>query len=485
VYKRQRLNRELKAIRNCNQALLRADNEQAILNEICRITCDEAGYRMAWVGFVENDLEKTIRIVAFAGVEDGYLDQAKLTWSDTERGRGPSGVAIRTGKSAFIQDFAVDPQAVPWRDAALKRGYHSSIALPLKDEAGYTFGLLCIYSAKTNTFTRDEVRLLEELAGDLAFGISTLRTRIERKRAEASLKKSEEEYRRIVNTASEGIWVLGPDTLTTFVNPSMADMLGYNAADMIGRSMAEFMFEEDVPDFLQKMENRHKGISENYERRFRRKDGRVVFALASTAPIFDDQHNFKGSLAMFTNITDRKQAEEREKDFYRLTILAATEGKLNLTERDNIENIAGQPYATFPLSNEEDFRNLRTAIIEIARAHRMDEVRAGDYRVAIGEAVTNATKHAGGGTVSIHILPGALFTIVSDKGPGIEALSIPKVALEKGYTTAGTLGMGYKVMISIADKIYLSTGPWGTMVGIEMSIEEPKVTPDISLLYRI
>jgi anti-sigma regulatory factor (Ser/Thr protein kinase) len=115
----------------------------------------------------------------------------------------------------------------------------------------------------------------------------------------------------------------------------------------------------------------------------------------------------------------------------------------------------------------------------------MDELRAGDYRVAIGEAITNATKHAGGGTVSFHELPGALFTIISDNGPGIEALSIPKVALERGYTTTGTLGMGYKVMISIADKVYLETGSWGTMVGLEMSIKTPTITHDISLLYRI
>ena len=182
-----RLNRELRAISNCNLILMRAENEQALLDAVCQIVCDQAGYRMAWVGYAENDDARTIRAVACAGVEDGYLAQAGITWADTERGRGPSGTAIRSGKSACIDDFGTDPQAAPWREAALQRGYRSSISTPLKDESASTFGILTIYSTEPNAFTPDEIRLLEELAGDLAFGIVALRTRAERKRAEEEI----------------------------------------------------------------------------------------------------------------------------------------------------------------------------------------------------------------------------------------------------------------------------------------------------------
>ena len=178
----RRLNRELRAISNCNQTLMRAEDEQALLDDICRIICDDAGYRMAWVGYPENDAAKTIRPVSWAGVENGYLEQAQLTWADTERGHGPSGTAIRSGKSVSIQDFSTDPNAAPWREAALQRGYRSSISLPLKDESANTFGILNIYSAMPNAFTPEEIRLLEELAGDMAFGIMVLRARIERRR---------------------------------------------------------------------------------------------------------------------------------------------------------------------------------------------------------------------------------------------------------------------------------------------------------------
>ncbi|MBU0622326.1 MAG: PAS domain S-box protein [Gammaproteobacteria bacterium] len=185
----RRLNRELRAISNCNQTLMRAVNEQALLDDICRIICDDAGYRMAWVGFPEQDEDKRIRPVSWAGAESGYLQNAQISWADTERGRGPSGSAIRSGKSVAIQDFLTDPNAAPWREAATQRGYRSSIALPLKDDAGEVFGILNIYAVQADAFTAEEVRLLEELAGDMAFGIMVLRTRVERQRAEEEIRK--------------------------------------------------------------------------------------------------------------------------------------------------------------------------------------------------------------------------------------------------------------------------------------------------------
>jgi signal transduction histidine kinase/HAMP domain-containing protein len=190
----RRLNRELRAISNCNQVLVRAVNEQELLNDICRIICNEAGYQLVWVGYIENDEAKSIRPVAWAGFDNGYVADAKLSWSEnTERGRGPGGESIRSGKIVYIQDLANDPQMIPWRESALQRGYRSCIALPLKDEKAKVFGVLLIYSTEIDGFTQDEIRLLEELTSDLMFGIAVLRGRTERKRAEEDIKKLNQE----------------------------------------------------------------------------------------------------------------------------------------------------------------------------------------------------------------------------------------------------------------------------------------------------
>jgi PAS domain S-box-containing protein len=193
------LNRELRAISNCNQALMRAEDEQSLLGEICRIICDEAGYRMAWVGYAEQDEARTVRPMAWAGVEDDYLATASITWADTERGRGPTGTAIRSGESVCIQDFMADQIAIPWRESAEQRGYRSSIALPIKDANAHTFGALNIYSTEPDAFTPDEKRLLEELAADMSFGIAVLRARIERQRAEEEIRRLNQELEQRVN----------------------------------------------------------------------------------------------------------------------------------------------------------------------------------------------------------------------------------------------------------------------------------------------
>jgi PAS domain S-box-containing protein len=180
----RRVNRELRALTSSNKTLLRATDERSLLQEVCRIVVEEAGYRMAWVGYAETDEARTVRPVAWAGAEDGYLGTAAITWADTDRGRGPTGTAIRTRRTACIQDFERDSSASPWREGALRRGYRSSAAFPLEDPEGRTFGALTIYSADAGAFTPHERRLLEELAADLSLGIGVLRARAELQRAE-------------------------------------------------------------------------------------------------------------------------------------------------------------------------------------------------------------------------------------------------------------------------------------------------------------
>jgi diguanylate cyclase (GGDEF)-like protein len=183
-----RLNRALRVLSSCNQTLIHAASENQLLTDICRTLVETGGYRMAWIGFAEHDDEKTVRPVARCGYEDGYLETAHITWADTERGQGPTGTAIRTGTVQINQSFPTNPAMTPWRAEALKLGYRSSIALPLKD-GSRTFGALQIYAAESDAFDEGEVRLLRELADDTAFGIVMLRTRAEKLRAEEQVRQ--------------------------------------------------------------------------------------------------------------------------------------------------------------------------------------------------------------------------------------------------------------------------------------------------------
>jgi CHASE1-domain containing sensor protein/signal transduction histidine kinase len=192
----KRLNRSLRLLSDCNTTLVHASEEQALLNEICRLIVDVGGHRMAWVGYAEQDEAKTVRPVAQYGFDEGYLATARITWADSERGRGPTGTAIRTGQLQANHNFLANPQLAPWRDEAVKRGYQSSTALPLKGP-DRVFGALTIYSVEREAFNDAEMALVQELADDLAFGILTLRSDAARKAAEEALQRSEERLQQL------------------------------------------------------------------------------------------------------------------------------------------------------------------------------------------------------------------------------------------------------------------------------------------------
>ncbi|MDD5171309.1 MAG: GAF domain-containing protein, partial [Syntrophales bacterium] len=206
-----RVNRALRMLSVTNQALVHITDEATLLNEACRISVEVGGYRMAWVGFAERDEAKTVRPVAHAGFESGYIESVNVTWADNERGRGPGGTAIRTGQPCITRNIPLDPAFTPWRQAAIRRGYKSNTALPLISE-GQALGELAIYSVETDAFDTKEVEILKEMADDLAFGITALRTRAKRDLAEEVLRHSEKE-KTILNEIAN-IFLTIPDEAT-------------------------------------------------------------------------------------------------------------------------------------------------------------------------------------------------------------------------------------------------------------------------------
>jgi PAS domain S-box-containing protein len=201
-----RLNRTLKTLYECNQALVHAIEEYELLRSVCRILVEVGGLRMAWVGYKVFDKEKTVQPVAQAGYEDGYLERISITWADSERGRGPTGTAIRTGTASLNRDILTDPHMAPWRTEALSRGYASSIALPLMS-GGEAFGALALYAEERDAFNESTVQQYTDLANNLAFGVIALRTREERARSEEALRASERRLQDIIDNTTSIIFV--------------------------------------------------------------------------------------------------------------------------------------------------------------------------------------------------------------------------------------------------------------------------------------
>ena len=172
-----RSNRMLVMINACNHALVHSTDEMQLLREFCRLIIKFGGHRLVWAGYAEDDEKKTVRPVVWTG-DDEYIARLNITWADVELGRGPVGRAIREQRPAFVQNIETDPSFAPWRAAALERGYRSVISLPLLWD-GRAFGVLSIYAPIVDAFNAEEIRLLVKLADDMAYGITTLRSRAE------------------------------------------------------------------------------------------------------------------------------------------------------------------------------------------------------------------------------------------------------------------------------------------------------------------
>jgi diguanylate cyclase (GGDEF)-like protein len=188
-----RVYRALRTLSAGNRTLLRASDEQELLNEMCRVIVETGGYRMAAVAYAKHNTDKSICWMASHGIEQTLLETRNLSWADTDLGRSASAVAIRTNHPVvgrhLLTDPAYDgPAYAGVRDTAIQRGYASVTSFPLAVE-GEVLGTLTMGAAEPDAFDEEEVKLLNELADDLAYGIANLRTRMLHRNAQATITR--------------------------------------------------------------------------------------------------------------------------------------------------------------------------------------------------------------------------------------------------------------------------------------------------------
>lgn len=306
-----RMNRALQMVSACKQTLVRAQAEKPLLDEVCQAIVNVGGYRLAWVGFAKQDRGRSVRPVAQVGFEQGYLETLKISWGDTRRGRGPTGSSIRSGQSVIARNIHTDANFAPWRSEALKRGYASSIALPLKSE-GQTLGALNVYSPAPQAFDAEEVKLLEELADDLAYGVSSLRARAAHRQAEEALHSAERNYRLIFDHAPVGIFQSTLDGRFLKVNSAMVKIYGYSSPEEMSESVQDVTRQIYAEPSTWKEFQRllaENGEVMNFENKNIRKDGSMIWALTNARAVRDAAGRTVYYEGFIRDITERKRAD--------------------------------------------------------------------------------------------------------------------------------------------------------------------------------
>ncbi len=181
--------RDMLALNTASNAIVGFTQKQPLFQAICDYACQQFGFRMVWIGIIEEG-SHVISPIAHAGVEDGYLEGIRICWDESPAGTGPSGRAIRTHTPQVCEDIAADPTFGPWREGALARGYRSSMALPLAGGRRVVMGVINFYSDKTGCFTPDRMELCQIFANQAAVAIENL-TLIEE--LEAKVRKRTQE----------------------------------------------------------------------------------------------------------------------------------------------------------------------------------------------------------------------------------------------------------------------------------------------------
>ncbi len=316
-----RVNRALRTISDCNQVLVRATTETELLHDVCQILINIGGYHFAWVGYTQYTQGKQIIPIAKAGFEAGYLDNLTVTWDDSEWGQGPSGTAVRTGQTCVFQNFETNGNYAPSKQQAQKRGYTSSIAMPLimatdshnqhlqpklnGEILSIPFGVLNLYSTQTNAFDPAEVKLLKELVDDIVYGIIALRIR-------ASHAETEKKFRQLAENIDDVFWItnaLGNQFI--YVSPAYQQIWNRNVNALYQNFPAfiNTIHPQDQNRVLRALQNPD-GRGFDLEYRILRPDGSYRWIWDRGFPILNETGELERRGGIAKDITHRKETEQ-------------------------------------------------------------------------------------------------------------------------------------------------------------------------------
>lgn len=323
--------------------------------------------------------------------------------------------------------------------------------------------------------------------------IAAWKARIREKRTENALRETNEKLGALIQASPLAIIAIDLNGRVQMWNSAAERIFGWRADEVIGKIPA-YVAGDNLVEFELNIARVTSGESlNNVEIQRTRRDGAILNLSLSTAPLRDENGQISGFIAIYADMTDKKRAQEErlamqrqfdeaKRQFYRETILAITDGKLEIVDMPELTTALENIEFSRLLSNASQLSAARHDLAQYLQNCGLNDQRLMDFTLGIGEAMTNALKHAEGGEVFAGCENDETWVAVKDNGPGIDALSLPVATLRRGYSTKPSLGLGYSVILKVCDHVRLNTGPLGTTVVMSKHIKEP---PHESLLSII
>ena len=333
-------------------------------------------------------------------------------------------------------------------------------------------------------WVRWDVRPWLDQAGEIGGLIMFTEVITERKRTELALKESEEKYRNLIETTGTGYLIVDTEGRVIDANAEYVRLTGYESLDQIrGRSVLEWTAPYDRDRNAEEVRRCvERGLVRDLEIDYIAPDGKITPIEVDATVI--DTHEGRVILSLCRDITERrlaaeerrafeKRVEEQKRRFYRETILSVTDGKLEVCDPDRTEPYIANSHLVMRLSDASRLADARHSVEGFLRDAGLRDEQVGPLILGVGEAITNAVKHAQQACVYAGAGRGRAWVAVSDKGPGIDSLILPRAVLLRGFSTKPSLGLGYTVMLDVSDRVLLTTGEHGTTVVLVKNMEGP------------
>lgn len=321
------LYRRNSALERSRKALKEACDEYLFLREACKILIQNFEYELAWIGFTEEGKNEMIRHIASEGRDDENSEFLNIIRFESDKEPGLIEAAIKTMKPAFCKDILSDINFGPCRKEALKKGFASSIVLPMNIDNNL-LGVIVLYSREKDSFSENEINLLSEIASDVEFGIKNIRSRTKFLGTEKILK----EYRKDLNRA-QAVSKTGILRLDINLNELKWSEETYRIFNILEGTPLTFdivltFVHPDDRDFVEKSWNAFLR-GEPYEIEHRIIAGDKVKWVHSTAELEFNKGVLVGGFGTIQEITDRVRAEEdlrESEEKYRMLFDGMIEG---------------------------------------------------------------------------------------------------------------------------------------------------------------
>ena len=317
------------ALSQCNQAIVRCNDESALFPQVCRDAVEFGGMRMAWIGLLE-DASGKVRPVASFGSGTEYLEGIDISINaDAPEGRGPTGTALREDHPVWCQDFQHDPGTAVWHERSAQFGWAASASLPLHCKGKMT-GVFNLYSGTVQAFDEAARSLLTEMAMDISYALDRFADAIQRKQMQDSLRQ----LSLAVEQSPSSIVITDLDANIVYANATFTLVTGYAQGEVLGQN-PRILHSGKTPKVTYDEMWAHLTRGERWEGEFinRRRDGSEYIELARLSPVRDEQGVVRNYLAIKDDITEKKQAEARIQQLAQFDQLTGLPNRVLLQER--------------------------------------------------------------------------------------------------------------------------------------------------------